>query len=179
MAHIPVDIDAAKWGRDKRGHEKGKMRKLQAIFKKLRNLRQLRIAMQSLSVLLCSTRLRKQLALGGSPTSTRFSKGSTPLRRGTSHLDVRHVRGDLRPMLQTCPCLRQGVQAKCPPLQKLRQKLAFWCPHCPDPFGPFGIKVPRGGRRGARIHGLDTGRTIRKAEREKERQCTRNAHRHT
>ena len=82
-----------------------------------------------------------------SPTSTRFSKGSTPLRRwrtkGVASTDIRHVRGAISGQCcKRAPVYGQGVQAKRLPLQKLRQKLRILVsPFVPTPFGPFGKKL--------------------------------------
>ena len=55
--------------------------------------------------------------------------------------DIRHVRGAISDQCcKRAPVYRQGVQAKRPPLQKLRQKLRILVsPFVPTPFGPFGF----------------------------------------
>ena len=80
-----------------------------------------------------------------SPTSTRFSKGSTPLRRGSTKgvasTDIRHVRGAISD--QCCKrapswldkCSENGGQGvqnahRC---KNCVKNCAFWCPHLSRP----------------------------------------------
>ena len=77
-----------------------------------------------------------------SPTSTRFSKGSTSTtwqHQGGGIYGHQTRQGcHLRPTLQTCPCLRTRSASKTPTIAKIASKIAhFGVPVCPDPIWPF------------------------------------------